>query len=355
MKPYLSVILVLVFGLGGCSLAPPYTTPEAPVPASWPDGPAYGDSSTRPAEMAAADIPWRGFFKEAHLQQMIAAALENNRDLRLAALNVQRARAVYGIQRSALFPSVSAAANGSKQRVPADLSSTGESRTVEQYDVNLGIFGWEIDFFGRIRSLKDQALETFLATEQAQRSAQILVVSAVADAYLSLAASRENLTLAEETLATQQQAYDLIERRFKAGLASELDLNRAGTQVEAARGDTARYLQQAARAQNALAFLIGGLPPVPIDSKPSQVTGFDPFESVSAGVSSEVLLRRPDILQAEHLFKSSPRQYRRRAGGAFSPDHADNIGGHGQQRTVRTFRVRFGNLALRARYKHAAV
>ena len=140
---------------------------------------------------------WQEFFTDEKLHKLIEMALTNNRDLRLAALNVERARALYGIQRAELLPTVDATASGSQQRLPADLSPTGSRATVEQYGVNLGVASWEIDFFGRIRSLKDRALEEYLATEQARRSAQILLVSSVAKAYLALAADRENLALAQ--------------------------------------------------------------------------------------------------------------------------------------------------------------
>jgi len=150
------------------------------------------------------------FFTDKQLQKILRWTLSNNRDLRLAALNVERVRALYGIQRAELFPSVNAVGSGSKQRVPADLSSTGKSIIKEEYGVNLGISSWEIDFFGRIRSLKDQALQEYLVTEQARRSSQILLISEVARVYLTLAADRENLKLTQSTLETQQAAYVLI-------------------------------------------------------------------------------------------------------------------------------------------------
>ncbi len=253
--------------LTGCTLAPRYTRPEAPVPAGWPTGAAYKETPARSGTPTANELPWREFFTDDRLQKVIATALDNNRDLRLAALNVERARALYGIQRAELFPMIDATANGSKQRVPADLSTTGQSMTAEQYSVNLGLSSWEIDFFGRIRSLKDRALEEFLATDQARRSTQILLVSAVANAYLTLAADRENLKLAEITWETQKGAYELIKRRHEVGLASELDLNRAQTQVDTARGDMARFRQLAAQDENALNLLIGSSFPRPSETR----------------------------------------------------------------------------------------
>jgi multidrug efflux system outer membrane protein len=179
--------------MGGCTLAPKYSRPASPVPADWPTGASYVETKPFASEPTAMDFPWREFFTDERLQKVIETALNNNRDLRLAALNVEKARALYGIQRAELLPSVSAVGMMNKELVPADLSTTGQTIIAEQYGVNLGIISWEIDFFGRIRSLKDQALEEYLATDQARRSAQITLVSTVANAYLTLAADRETL------------------------------------------------------------------------------------------------------------------------------------------------------------------
>jgi len=188
-------VIFLLIGIalfsGGCSLAPEYTRPEAPVPADWPQGAAYKENKSTASAMVVPELSRQEFFADERLQKVIETALDNNRDLRLAALNVERARALYGIQRAELFPTVNAVGSGTKQRVPADLSTTGKSMTVEQYGVNLGISSWEIDFFGRIRSLKDRALQEYLATEEARRSAQIALVSEVARVYLTLGADRK--------------------------------------------------------------------------------------------------------------------------------------------------------------------
>jgi multidrug efflux system outer membrane protein len=174
---------------------------------------------------------------------------------------------------------------------------------VEQYSVNLGVFSWEPDFFGRIRNLKDRALEEYLATEQARRSAQILLVSSVANAYLVLAADRESLTLAQTTLVTQQDVYNLTQRRYDRGLAPELDLYRVQTQVDAARGDVARFTQLVAQDENALNLLLGAAAPGAL--LPTNLSGVAPPKEISAGVSSEVLLCRPDVLQAENLLRAA--------------------------------------------------
>jgi multidrug efflux system outer membrane protein len=303
MPTALWLALGVFLSLSGCTLAPKYTRPEAPVPTDWPTGPAYKETKAATGAPTASELRWREFFTDEHLQKIIETALNNNRDLRLAALNVEKARALYGVQRAELFPAVNAVGSGSKQRSSSDLTRPGEPRTTKQFNVNLGITSWEIDFFGRIRSLSEQALEEFLATEQAQRSAQILLISSVAQAYLTLAADREDLKLAQSTLETQQGVYDLIRRQYEVGIANELDLRRAQTQVDTAREDVARYTQLVAQDENALNLLAGT--PVPKDLLPADLRSVTPPEDISAGLSSEVLLHRPDIVAAEHRLKAA--------------------------------------------------
>ena len=304
MHRYLLFLLIgIAFGLGGCTLAPKYTRPVAPVPADWPKGAAYQETKTATVAPAPSELNWQEFFPDEKIQKVITTALKNNRDLRLAVLNVERARALYGIQRAELLPAVNAVGSMSRQRVPADLSSTGKAMTLEQYGVNLGISAWEIDFFGRIRSLKDRALEEYLATDQARRGAQILLVSTVANAYLTLAADRETLKLASSTLASQEAAYRLIRKRQDVGLASELDLRRAQSQMDAARGDVARYTQLVAQDENALNLLIGS--PLPGELLPTGLGSLIPPKEISPGASSELLLQRPDVLMAEHRLRAA--------------------------------------------------
>jgi multidrug efflux system outer membrane protein len=297
------VIIGFVIFLGGCTLAPEYTRPDAPVPSSWPSGPAYKDSAGKPGDVPVADIAWRNFFVDERLQKVIDLALANNRDLRIAALNVEMARALYGIQRAELFPTVDANASGSKQRIPANVMGFPEPLTIERYDVNLGISSWEIDFFGRIRSLKDAALQEYLATEQARRSTQISLVAEVANTYMTLAADRELLKLAQETLKAQEATYKLIKRRYEVGASSELDLRQAQTRVEAARVDVARYTGIVAGDENALTLLVGS--PVSDGLLPTELSSVMALKDISPGLPSEVLLRRPDILAAEHTLKAS--------------------------------------------------
>lgn len=289
--------------LTGCSLIPKYDRPEAPVPGTWPGGPAYKETQATAGAPVAADLKWGEFFTDERLRKIIATALNNNRDLRIAALTVARARALYRIQRAELLPTVNAGASGGKERIPAGATGFGISIDREIYNVNLGISSWEIDFFGRIRSLKERALEEYFATEEARRSAQILLVSEVANAYLTLAADRETLRLAESTLEIQQAAYELIRRRYENGIATALDLRQAQTRVDAARVDFARYTQLAALDENAMNLLAGS--PVAGDLLPEDLKSVAPPKEISPGTSSEVLLNRPDILSAEHLLKAS--------------------------------------------------
>jgi len=301
-KLFLLIAGIVIF-LEGCTLSPKYNRPQAPVPAEWPTGPAYKESAGKPGEVPASNIPWKDFFLDERLQKVIDLALANNRYLRLAALNVEMARALYGIQRAELFPTVNASVSGSKQRIPPNVMGFPESLTIERYDVNLGISSWELDFFGRIRSLKDAALQQYLSTEQARRSAQISLVAEIANTYLILAADKENLKLANSTLETQQATYDLIKRRYEVGLASELDLRRAQTQVDTAKGDVARYIQIVAQSENALNLLVGT--EIPKNLLPADLSTVSTPKEISAGISSDVLLKRPDILAAEYALKAA--------------------------------------------------
>lgn len=300
-----AAVAVAILALSACTMAPKYAQPVAPVPAAWPAGPAYKENSDSAATPAASELHWREFFTDEGLQKVIETALGNNRDLRRAALNVQRARGLYGIQRAELLPTVDAIGSGSRERLPGILTNVGQPTTTTQYNVRLGISSWEIDFFGRLQSLKDKALEEYLATEQARLSAQISLISAIAEAYMVLAADREALALSRSTLEAQQAAYDLIKRRYESGIASALDLNRAQTQVDTARVNIALYTQVVAQDENALNLLVGSSSPVPDDTLPADLAGLRPPREISAGLSSEVLLRRPDVMAQEHLLRAA--------------------------------------------------
>jgi multidrug efflux system outer membrane protein len=303
MKTALCLSLGVFLCLGGCTMASKYTRPAAPVSAEWPTGTAYAEPRVTTTAPLAPDLNWQKFFTDEKLQQVIGAALTNNRDLRIAVLNVEQARAMYGIQRAELLPTINATGSATKQRIPANVEGFPEPMTIENYSADLGVASWEIDFFGRIRSLKDEALETYLATEQARRSAQISLISAVANEYLTLAADRENLKLAATTFESQRGSYALVKRRYDLGLATELDLQRAQSQMDAARGDIARFTQLVAQDQNALNLLAGS--PAPSELPPTELGSITPPKEIRPGLPSEVLLRRPDILQAEHQLEAA--------------------------------------------------
>ncbi len=295
--------ILIVFFIGSCTMAPKYTRPASPVPANWPGGPAYQSTQSETPAGPAVQLSWQEFITDSKLRELIETALKNNRDLRVMALNVEMARALYGIERVSLLPSVNAAGSAYKEHFPADLSSSGKSFTSEQYSVNLGITSWEIDFFGRIRSLKDKALEEYLATEQALVSAKTMLISTVAQAYLALAADREALGLVTSTLKTQEESYDLIRKRYDAGIISDLDLKRAQSQVDVARGDVARYTQLVAQDENGLNLLVGSQ--VKPELLPQGLSNVSAPKNISAGLSSEILLQRPDVLAAEHRLKAA--------------------------------------------------
>jgi multidrug efflux system outer membrane protein len=284
-------------------MAPKYSRPTPPIPTKWPIGTAYKESADIQTGPHAADIGWRRFYSDEKLQQVISLSLSNNRDLRVAILNIEKARALYRIQRAELYPAITASGGLIEQTISADMSQMGEAYDYRQYNVNVGVISWEIDLFGRIRSLTDRALEQYLATEQASRSTQISLVSEVANAYLTLAADAESLKLAQSTLETYETTYKLIQRRCEVGASPELDLHQIRTRVEAAKVDIARFTNLVAREENALNLLVGST--VPSELLPGNLNTVAAPKDVSPGLSSEVLLKRPDILQAEHHLKAA--------------------------------------------------
>ncbi|WP_460159304.1 AdeC/AdeK/OprM family multidrug efflux complex outer membrane factor [Pseudomonas sp. S3_H09] len=292
-KSLLSLTIAAVV-LSGCSLIPDYQRPETPVAAQYPQGPAY-EAANAPGQ-AAAEQGWKQFFHDPTLQQLIQVALENNRDLRVAALNIDAYAAQYRIQRADLFPAVSATGSGSRQRVPARASQSGEAAISSSYSATLGISAYELDLFGRVRSLSKQALQSYFATEEARRSTQISLVANVANAYLTWQADKELLKLTQETLGAYEQSFKLTSRSAEVGVSSALDLSQARTAVENARVQLARYTRQVAQDENSLTLLLGTGLPANLSSQP---LNDDLLSEVPAGLPSDLLQRRPDILQAE--------------------------------------------------------
>ncbi|WP_263262548.1 AdeC/AdeK/OprM family multidrug efflux complex outer membrane factor [Pseudomonas sp. RIT-PI-S] len=287
--------------LSGCSLIPDYKQPAAPVAAQYPQGPAYAPADA--AQVAAAEQGWREFFRDPALQRLIEMSLQNNRDLRVAALNVDAYAAQFRIQRADLLPAISADAAGTRQRTPADLSTSGRSGISSSYSATLGISAYELDLFGRIRSLSQQALESYLSTEEARRSTQISLVASVANAYLTWQADQALYQLTQDTLKTYEESLRLTTRSSEVGVASALDLSQARTAVEGARANLAQYQRQVAQDLNSLTVLVGAS--LPNDLAPGQPLDGDLLSEVPAGLPSDLLTRRPDILQAEHNLKAA--------------------------------------------------
>ncbi|GFE83879.1 multidrug transporter [Steroidobacter agaridevorans] len=283
--------------LAGCTMAPSYERPAAPVAAAFPDA---GEA----ANASIADIQWREFYADPKLRELIDLALANNRDLRVAVLNIDQARAQYRIQRSESFPQIDAVGNESVNRVPESVSQFGRSMTMRQFNANIALSAYEVDLFGRVRSLNGQALEKFLATGEARKAAQISLISEVANTYLTWAADLEQLALAQQTLKSQSDSYDLTKRRFELGSASELTLRQIQTSVDTARVNVATYTRLIAQDRNALVLLLGTA--VPEDLTPTTLS--DTVSTVAdlpAGLPSDLLTRRPDIVQAEHELKAA--------------------------------------------------
>lgn len=282
--------------LSACAvLEPGYDRPALPTPNEWPA------SDEAPVAAQAALPEWRTFFADEKLVQLIDIALAENRDLRIAALNIERARAQYGVQRSQSVPGVSAVGSGEIGGVGPN---GGDDTVTRQYSAGVGITNFELDLFGRVRSLNRAALQRYFSTADARDSVQISLIAEVANAYLNYAGDLELLRLAQETYQSQEQSLSLTQQRFEAGAASRLDLNRAQTIVETARADYARYTAQVARDENALALLLGA--PVPEHLRPTTIADvrFGVAE-LPAGLPSDVLLSRPDIRGAEHDLRAA--------------------------------------------------
>lgn len=281
--------------LAGCSLAPKYERPLAPVPDRYP-GEASSTADTGAA--AAADLGWQEFFRDEQLKALIAFALENNRDLRVAVGRVEEARALFGIQQSERLPTVGIGGTGAIQAQPENLRASNAPSVSRVYQSGVGITAFELDFFGRVRNLSEAAYQQYLASSQAQRTVHLTLVSQVAESYFRLRATELQRALVERTLQSRQASYDLIKQRFDVGVAGALDLNQAKSQLESVKSDLQeiRRLEQLAR--NALTLVLGGTP----ENLPaSAVFGRDQLiGSIPVGLPSDLLTRRPDIIGAEN-------------------------------------------------------
>ena len=278
--------------LAGCSFIPTYERPAAPIPSTYT---ATGGQTTVTASTTAAAAPWQDYFAEPRLRQLIESALANNRDLRVAALNIEQARAAFQVRRADTYPGVGLAANASR----APSVTTGNMTNA--FSTGLVIPAWEIDFFGRIASLKEQALAQYLATEEGRNAVQTSLIAAVANGWLNLLADEELLDLSRQTLASRDESVRLTKMRLDAGVVSELDFRQAQSLTQAARVTLAQQTRQRALDENALALLLGQpLPQGVRASLPgSRLVDAPAMAPLPAGLPSQLLARRPDIRQAE--------------------------------------------------------
>lgn len=286
MSPPMKSLAPLAAALlaAGCSLMPRYERPEAPVPQAFP----YPSAT---AGTPASALDWQDFFADTRLRELVATALRSNRDLRVAVLNVAQARAQYDIRNADRFPAVGVTASASRSPSP----TTGDQ--VNAFSVQAGISSWEIDFFGRIASLSEAALAQYLATEEGRKAAQMALVASVANTWLNLAADEELLAITRETLATREESLRLTRLRFDNGASSEIDFRLAQSLAETARATLAQVQRQRALDLNTLGLLLGE--PVGPGYQVGMTTASVHLPDVPAGLPSDVLVRRPDVRQAE--------------------------------------------------------
>lgn len=300
-RPLLIAALVLAAASSGCaSHSSRGALPPLPVADTWPSdgGPDLATGQY------AAGLSWRQYFVEPDLQRAIGIALENNRDLRQALLRVEESRALYQIQRSDQFPGIGIGAQGVRARVPGDLNASGSSVVSGDYEAYVGLSTWELDLWGRVRSLKEAALQNYLATDAAQRAVRSALIGQVANAWLSLRETDERVALAQQTLASRTESYRIFRRRYEVGSASKLELTQVETLLIQARALTAQLQQLRASQAHALRLLLGSADELPAGND-DRLRDEAVFSELSAGLPSELLIARPDIVAAEHQLRAS--------------------------------------------------
>lgn len=287
-----------------CSLQPEFVKPDPAVATAYPNGAAYDiTASASAAQMAASDLGWRDFFGDPQLQQFVTMALQTNRDLQVAALTALELKSQWRIESAGLLPQVTMFADRSRSRTPADLSKSGSAETAGSYSVGASL-GWEIDLFGKLRSLRESALQEYLASVQGRNAVQMSLIAQVGAAYLVVLACDEMLEVTDRTLESARASYDLTKLQFDIGSGSELDLRQAETLVEQALANRAAQVRARAQAQNALTLLVGQ-PNLPEPRDSGQLSNPNLLADVPAGLPSHLLTRRPDVLQAEALLRSA--------------------------------------------------
>ena len=286
--------------LSACSMAPKYAQPQVETGSF----PAVSGSLNPTGQVAATRLGWQDYFADARLQALMALALENNRDLRVAALNVEAVRAQYAIARADRLPALGATGTGNKGRVAQDLSATGQSYITESYTAGLGIAAFELDLFGRVKSLSDNALNQYFAQTQNRDAAQISLIATVAKAYFAERSAQERMDLAARVLKSREESKKLTDLKFKSGVISAIDVRVAETQIETARADYAVAEQARTQARTALALLIGQ--PLP-DNLPAGASLDAQFVNAElpVGLPSEILYQRPDVRAAEFALKGA--------------------------------------------------
>lgn len=288
--------------LAGCAtMEPRYARPYQTVSEEFPRGPAY---PVRGSSEPWADIGWNDFFADPRLKSLIQNALVNNRDLRVAIANIDKARAQYRIQKSALIPTINGDADAGFGRTSANSSPTGVRSSQESYSLSVGVTSYEVDLWGRIRSLNKESLELYLATDAAARATQISLISEVASAWLAYAADQSRLSVARATLASAQRSNDIAQKRFRGGIASKLDASQSATLVEQSRGRIAELVTLVAQDENALRLLVGA----PIDTTLLPRSLDDRIanrEALPANLDSRVLISRPDVIAAERRLRAA--------------------------------------------------
>jgi NodT family efflux transporter outer membrane factor (OMF) lipoprotein len=294
----LPIVLALAASLSACSMTPPLVKPEPPVPH------AYPSTAAAPDERSAAEIGWRAMFGDPRLQQLIELALRNNRDLRLAALNVDTVQAQYRLQRAGQFPAVDASASALKQRAADTLAGSGTS-VQKQAGVQLGVTAFELDLWGRARATSDAAFARYLASDEGRRAARISLIAAVADAYVAECLAAEQGALAERTLRGWQAQGELAQQLYRASQSSRLDLAQVSSQVAAAQADVEARARELQRARNALALLVGTGTALPQDTPAMALDKQPILTTLPAGLPSTLLVYRPDIRQAERNLEAA--------------------------------------------------
>ena len=297
----IAVLMALTFVVAGCSLAPKYERPAAPIPSLYPGQTGVGEVDARTLDaMTSSDLGWREFFRDPRLIALLELALVNNRDLRIALDSVEEARALYGITNSNRLPNVGVGANIQVTRSPEELRMVGTESVSRFYQAGVGLTAFELDFFGRIKNLSEAAYQQYLATAQGRRTVHLNLVAAVAEAYFRLRTSEDLEVLIQKTLRSREETLALVRARFNAGVASELDTYQARSQLDSVRADLAAIRRAKAQSKNALQLLIGIEEPANLP-KPAIFGRDQLLAAIPVGLPSELLVRRPDIMAAENV------------------------------------------------------